>query len=198
MLKPLRDEEITDAYESWLDLQDKEKIMENISDPHVNRRIGRRKFIKAWSWPAEVEQFIAEMCEGYTVHVCSGSSEMGDLRIDKYMPADKAADMLKLPLQNWIADTVICDPPWGVPRHLRARLIYELRRIMKIGGKLIFNAPWMPRAPGLELENIWIAESTAPMNDCGVISVFRKVNNELAKANEIRGNEVESDIELEG
>ncbi len=38
-----------------------------ISDPHVNRRIGRRKFIRAWSWPAEVEQFIAEMCNGYTM-----------------------------------------------------------------------------------------------------------------------------------
>ena len=147
-----------------------------ITDPHRNRRIGRRKFIKAWSWPAEVEQFIAENCEGFVVHVCSGSSELGDLRIDKYMTADRAGDMLDLPLESNIADTVICDPPWGVARHLRARTIYELRRILKIGGKLIFNAPWLPRAPRLELEEVWVAESTAPMNDCGVISVFRKTS----------------------
>ena len=151
-----------------------------VSDPHVNRRIGRRNFIKAWAWPAEVEQFIADMCEGYTVHVCSGLSQLGDLRIDKYMPADKADDMLSLAVDSNSADTVICDPPWGVPRHLRARLIYELRRILKVGGKLIFNAPWLPRAPGLQLESIWVAESTAPMNDCGVISVFRKVPNKIA------------------
>ena len=91
-----------------------------VKDPHVNRRIGRRKFIKAWGWPAEVEQFIAEMCVGYVIHVCSGSSKMGDLRIDKYMSADKAGDMLALPIDSESADTVICDPPWGVPRHLRA------------------------------------------------------------------------------
>jgi len=153
-----------------------------ISDPHVNRRIGRRKFIKAWSWPAEVEQFIADMCEGYTVHVCSGTSTLGDLRIDKYLPADKVADMLSLPVDSYSADTVICDPPWGIPRHLRARLVYELRRILKVGGKLIFNAPWLPRAPGLQLESIWVAESTAPMNDCGVISVFIKVPNKIAES----------------
>ena len=154
------------------------------ADPHVNRRIGRRKFIKAWGWPAEVEQFIAEMCEGYVIHVCSGTSEMGDLRIDKYMPADRAGDMLALPIESGVADTVICDPPWGVPRNLRARLIYELRRVLKVGGQLIFNAPWLPRAPGLQLESIWVAESTAPMNDCGVISVFRKVPNKIAERND--------------
>ena len=58
------------------------------------------------------------------------------------------------------------------------RLIYELRRILRVNGKLIFNAPWLPRAPGLELKQIWVAESTAPMNDCGVISVFQKIEAE--------------------
>jgi len=145
-----------------------------VSDPHVNRKIGRRKFIKSWAWPGEVETFLKEKMEGFTLHVCSGSSDLGDLTIDEYMPAMIKADMLHLPIKTGVGDTVICDPPWGVARNLRAQLVYELRRILKPGGKLLFNAPWIPVAPGLELLEIWVSVSIMPMNDCGVISILLK------------------------
>lgn len=150
-----------------------------IKDPHINRRIGRRKFIKSWAWPGEVEEFLRENSKGFTVHVCSGSSKLGDVTIDQYMPAMIKADMLCLPIQTGIADTVICDPPWGIARHLRHKILFELRRILKMGGCLLFNAPWLPRVPGLQLKEIWVSESLYPNNDCGVISVSWKVKESM-------------------
>lgn len=153
--------------------------MMRITDPHTKRRIGRKKFIKAWAWPGEVEEFLKEHCKGFTVHVCNGSSHLGDLTIDKYMPADIIADMCALPLRTGVAETVICDPPWGIQRAERHLLIFELRRILKLGGSLLFNAPWLPRVPGLELKEIWVSESVFPNNDCGVISVSMKVREDM-------------------
>ena len=146
-----------------------------IKDPYVNRRIGRRKFIKSWAWPGEVESFLEEKAQGFVVHICSGSLHLGDLTIDQYMPAMIKASMYALPIKTGIADTVICDPPWGIARHVRHILLFELRRILKLGGVLLFNAPWLPRVPGLELKEIWVSESVYPNNDCGVISVSLKV-----------------------
>jgi len=146
-----------------------------IKDPHKNRRIGRRNFIKSWAWPGEVETFLAEKAQGFTIHVCSGSSDLGDLTIDQFMPAMVKGDMYNLPIKTGIADTVICDPPWGIARHVRMKLIYELRRILKVGGILLFNAPWLPHVPGLKIIEVWVAVSIMPQNDCGVITIAQKV-----------------------
>ena len=147
-----------------------------IKDPHINRRIGRRKFIKSWAWPGEVEHFLEEKAKGFTIHICSGSSSLGDLTVDQYMPAMIKASMYNLPLQTGIADTVICDPPWGIAWHMRMKLICELRRVLKVEGILLFNAPWLPHVPALKLLETWVAVSMSPQNDCGVISVCQKVS----------------------
>ena len=146
-----------------------------VKDPKVNRRIGRRRFIKSWAWPGEVEEFLKQKAKGLVIHVCSGSSSLGDITVDQYMPAMIKASMYNLPLQTNIADTVICDPPWGIARHLRNKLVCELRRILKVEGILLFNAPWLPHVPQLKLLEIWVAVSIAPQNYCGVISVSQKV-----------------------
>lgn len=145
----------------------------------VSIRKGDRKFVKAWAWPGEVEDFLRERAIGFTIHVCNGSSRLGDLTIDKFMPADIIGDMYNLPVKTAMANTIICDPPWGIPRHKRHKPIFELRRILKLGGSLLFNAPWMPRVPGLQLNEIWVSESIFPNNDCGVISVSTKIRADL-------------------
>jgi len=145
----------------------------------VSEKIGDSKFLKAWAWPGEVEEFLKVRAKGFTIHVCNGSSQLGDLTIDKYMPADIVGDMYNLPFRTGIADTIICDPPWGIPRHVRHKLVFELRRTLRLGGSLLFNAPWIPRIPGLELKEIWVSESIYPNNDCGVISVSQKTKESM-------------------
>jgi len=114
------------------------------------------KYKKAWSWPEQVSDFIESRARGFTVHVMNGSSQFGDLRIDKYTETtDIRADALWLPMKSGIADTVVSDPPWDMDYVWRPRLMSEIRRILKFGGQLIFNAPWCPKCPGLQLESIW-------------------------------------------
>jgi len=140
---------------------------------------GRYKFITAWKWPGEVEAFIRTRVQGFCIHVCGGSSSLGDVTIDHYMPATITGDMYALPVRTGIADTVICDPPWGIPRHKRHVLLFELRRILKPGGTLIWNCKWLPRVPGLELDQVWVSTSMFPNNDCGLIAVCHKTQGSL-------------------
>lgn len=146
----------------------------------ISIREGDRKFIKAWAWPSEVEEFLRERSIGFTIHVCNGSSHLGDLTIDKYMPADIIGDMYNLPLKTGIADTVICDPPWGMDYVYKPKLMTELRRILKFGGQLIFNAPWCPKCPGLALEEIWVPTwQLMTFTHITLIWVARKVKSQM-------------------
>lgn len=117
----------------------------------------KMRYRQVWRWPDSVEAFIRSRARGFTVHVCSGKSSLGDLRIDSDTEeANIKADCFNVPLRDDIADTVLCDPPWGMQYHLRGKLVKELRRILKPGGQLIFCAPFSPKQPGLMVEEILV------------------------------------------
>ncbi len=99
-------------------------------------------YVKAWRWPKDVEDYIASRAEGFTLHVCNGESDFGDLRIDRFsMNTDIKADMLQLPIREESIDTIVCDPPWALDNRCRLKMITEFRRCLKWGGLLILNAP---------------------------------------------------------
>ena len=135
------------------------------------------KYRKAWSWPQQVEDFIASKSNGFTVHVMCGQSRLGDLRIDRFTEScDIRADALHLPLKDCIADTVVSDPPWGMDDRDKYKLMVEIRRILKVGGQLILNSPWNPKSPGLVVEEIWVPEwQLMTFQHIALIFVARKV-----------------------
>lgn len=114
-----------------------------------------------WKWTQDIEdEILGELPTdgGLVVHVCSGTSGIGDIRIDRYFERGKGkdpvrrnpgqpnvkADMNYLPIRSGIAAATICDPPYS--RLARARFnqhVEELVRITKPGGKVIFLAPWI-------------------------------------------------------
>lgn len=94
--------------------------------------------------------------KGFSLHICSGSSQIGDIKLDLSMIADIKGDMLHLPIKENSFDTIICDPPWNLPYHLRGKLLYQIRDILKIRGRLIFNAPFFPKVKGLDIKEYWI------------------------------------------
>ena len=119
----------------------------------------KMKYREAWRWPQAVEGFIRSRAQGLTIHVCSGMSQIGDVRIDiDGHNANVRGDFNQLPVKDDIADTVVCDPPWELQYHLRGKLVKELRRIIKPGGQLLFLAPWSPKQPGLIVESIMVPE----------------------------------------
>ena len=135
------------------------------------------KYRKAWRFPEQVEKFIAAQCEGFTVHIMNGESELGDLRIDKYSEnTDIRADAFCLPLKDGIADTVVCDPPWSMNNTDKSGFMRELRRVLRVGGKLVFNSTWNPKCPGLPVEAIYVPErQLMTFNHISLIFIARKV-----------------------
>ena len=54
-------------------------------------------------------------------------------------------DMLDLPFDDQSFETVVSDPPWrGKSEADRRRMFAECLRVCTIGGKLIYNATWLP------------------------------------------------------
>lgn len=139
------------------------------------------KYRQVWRWPYYTEAFCTARARGFTVHVCNGESKLGDLRIDAYSShTDIIADGRFLPLKDDIADTVVCDPPWEMQYHERGKLVKELRRILKPGGYLLFNAPWSPKQPGLKVEEIHFPEHQLMwFRNVALIFVCRKIKGKL-------------------
>lgn len=145
-----------------------------------NPKNPKYEFKKVWAWPKEIEDFIASKIEGYSLHVCCGESTIGDIKVDKYINRENVvkADMYDLPYKDETFDTVICDPPWELPYHKRPKLLWELCRVLKKNGKLIFNAFWWPKSKTLEVEEWWVGLPKSAWRNISLLIVARKIKTE--------------------
>lgn len=142
----------------------------------MNSKNPKYRFKKAWSWPTEIEAKIKSLCEGKVLHVCSGESEIGDVRIDLTKTADIRADMFHLPIRPESFDSAVCDPPWNLPYHVRHKLLFELRDCLKPGGRLIFNCFWIPKIRGLQMEKeIYVGVPNAAFRNVSVLFLARRI-----------------------
>ena len=135
---------------------------------------------ECWIWNGTVNDFVKVKIEGYSLNVCAGKSELGDVRVD-LDPQDKSivrGDMIDLPFENCIFDTVIQDPPWKIGFYHRMKPFFECVRVCKVGGKIIYNAYWIPTSKAVELKGVWIRQDKAWTNT-SIISVFEKVTMEF-------------------
>ena len=145
-----------------------------------NPKNPKYKFKQTWSWPKEIEDFIASKIKGKSLHVCCGQSTIGDIKVDLYIErADVTkADMFHLPYKNSSFDTVICDPPWELPYHLRHKLLWELCRVLKKGGRLLFNAFWWPKSKTLAVKEWWVGIPKSTWRNVSLLIVAEKVKTE--------------------
>tara|TARA_R100001594_G_C3867283_1_gene222537 strand:+ start:36 stop:488 length:453 start_codon:yes stop_codon:yes gene_type:complete len=134
------------------------------------------KWIKSWEWPDEISENVRSLLEpGQTLHICSGNSEIGDVKIDlDPRRADvQKGDMRDLQFETNTFDNVIIDPPWKLGYYQRFRPFYEAVRVAKIGGLVIYNATWIPYANNTELLNVYVRRDSH-WGNVSVFSVFRK------------------------
>jgi hypothetical protein len=140
---------------------------------------GHLQFRSAFIWEKEIEDFVKEHIQGYTLNVPCGQSKLGDERLDieANLSMRKAYDMFKqmLPYPPCTFDTVISDPPWKVGHYLRPRLFFELVRVCKIGGHIIYNATWIPQSKHVKLIESWIRQS-ASFGNVSIIAIFEKIS----------------------
>ncbi len=133
----------------------------------------------SWVWKGTVTDFIRDKMVGRSLNVCAGLSDLGDVRVD-LDPKDKAilkADMINLPFASCSFDTVIQDPPWKIGFYNRMKPFFECVRVCKVGGRIIYNAYWIPTSLAVKLTGIWIRQDKAWTNT-SIISVFEKVTDE--------------------
>lgn len=137
---------------------------------------------KSWIWEKEIEDFVIERIEGYSLNVPCGISQIGDVRVDleKHDPKVRIADMKNLPFETNTFDTVISDPPWKIGYYDRFRQFFELVRVAKVGGLIILNATWIPTAANAELLEHWI-KAKKPFTNSSLITLSRKTRTETTQ-----------------
>lgn len=114
---------------------------------------------EAWSFKGSRTRDLirskVEDCPGPILHSCSGSSSIGDIKLDLSAPsADVKADARALPVSD--VGTILMDPPWGLPLDQRLVFIIEALRAIKVGGVLLLYGPWMPAFSEIRLEEAWV------------------------------------------
>lgn len=147
----------------------------------------------AWIWPEATEVLIREQIEdvpGPVIHVCSGSSTLGDVRIDLHHPrAQVHADARCLPLADESAGCVVMDPPWTIKDlRERHRFVCEAGRVLQVGGVLLLYGPWMPRPNWATLEDCWVRHQSRFRlpGPAPTITRWRKVHCRRSKHEELR------------
>lgn len=132
---------------------------------------------KCWVWNESVAGFVKDKIEGYSLNVCAGMNKLCDVNLD-LDPKDRSilkGDMRLLPFEANTFDTVVSDPPWKIGYYERFRPFFETVRVCKVGGKIIYNAYWIPMTPSgdVELVETWIRQDKNFTNT-SIISIFRK------------------------
>lgn len=126
-----------------------------------------------WKWTNDIEAEILQELDGVKgriAHICSASSGIGDIRLDRWASLDYkdqrkifgqpniCGDMCYLPIKSGIAAATICDPPYSPTRQGKhfPGLINELVRITAPQGKIIFVCPWILQHKAIEPKSVWL------------------------------------------
>ena len=144
----------------------------------------KTKLQKCWIWDKSVSDFVRSRVNGYSLNVCAGKSEIGDVKID-LDPKDKSVikgDMRHLPFKDNTFDTVIQDPPWKIGFYQRMTPFFECVRVCKIGGLIIYNAYWIPTSKQVKLKELFVRQDTNWSNT-SIISIFEKIDPEISREN---------------
>jgi hypothetical protein len=134
-------------------------------------------FREAFLWEGEVETFVKDRIVGHSLNVPCGKSQLGDERLDldPSLSMREAYDMFnnRLPYEANTFDTIISDPPWKMGHYFRPKLYFELVRVCKLGGKIIYNATWVPTSKYTKLQETWIRQSSQ-FSNVSIISIHEK------------------------
>lgn len=149
------------------------------------------RFKQAWVWPDTVTKFFKKNIKKQSCHVFCGTSKLGDVRVDiedNGFPTHIADILQGLPFPDDTFDTVFGDPPWKIAKHLRSKIMYEMRRICKPYGTIILNANWNPNnlRGCILIEPIYISGGRMPFGNSAMIIRYFKTKPEKEILKEIK------------
>src|SRR5271163_3140746 len=82
-------------------------------------------------WPEEVQEFLATLLVGRSLHICCGHSKIGNVRLDadSNTHPDICADAARLPFAAEAFDSVLCDPPYNGKMQWNHDMLNEMVRV---------------------------------------------------------------------
>lgn len=97
-------------------------------------------------WPDALEEMLAGLLLGRSLHVCCGKSRLGDVRLDLDIANDPdilcdASDM-RAHVVDEAFDTVLCDPPYNGKFQWNHNLLGELARVAR--RRIVFQHWFIP------------------------------------------------------
>lgn len=100
--------------------------------------------VKKVLWPESIEDFLDTLLIGNSLHVCSGLSKLGNVRLDldPEVNPDIICDAAKMPFSDNSFDTVLCDPPYNGKFQWNHDVLSELARIAKC--RIVFQHWFIP------------------------------------------------------
>ncbi len=149
----------------------------------MNKKNPKLTYKKVFQFPQDTPDFSQGLMKGKTLHCCCGNSLLGDIRIDIEKQADQdtkegfiQGDIFEvLEGTNYGQyDTVICDPLWHLPYQKRPALAFLLRDQVKLGGRLVLNALWIPSIKTMELREIYVGKNSMAWRNVSLIMVYEK------------------------
>ena len=161
------------------------------------------KFNQRWTWTNEDVKMILSLAETLPkplIHICSGVSGIGDIRLDcvkvdsdemlnrkrwvqKYRNhANILGDMCNLPFRDGAAGCVICDPPYDHKFFDGTgfdELVCEIVRICRPNGNVVFYSPWVITHPTLSIVKIIPQKTGAKRSYMKLLSLHIKSNGQI-------------------
>jgi hypothetical protein len=112
------------------------------------------RYREAFAWTRSIDDFIRwEIQEQPLLHVCSGSSDFGDVTLDKYEPADVEGDWTNLPFESDSFAAVFADPPWN--SGYKSAVAEFMREALRVAPIAYLMAPWLYGAAWADLTRVW-------------------------------------------
>ena len=133
-------------------------------------------------WPDAVSHVLWDLLIPRSLHVCSGMSPLGDVRLDKN--ADNVhvrADAARLPFRDDAFASVLCDPPYNGEFQWNHDLLDELGRVA--AERIIFQHWFIPATPDgrykkaqskFALSEIYVWQPQTYFGRAQLISVFNR------------------------
>lgn len=136
----------------------------------------KHKIQECWIWPKNVTEFVKSRIVGHSLNVCSGKNPLCDVNIDldPENPKQILGEFSNLPFPSGTFDTVISDPPWKIGYYQRMKPFFEVVRVCKVGGTIIYNATWQPESVDTEIIEQYMRKDD-PWGNCSYLTVYKKL-----------------------
>lgn len=115
------------------------------------------RYIEAFHWTGNIEQFLREVVtEAPLLNVCAGHTAWGEVRVDRYEPANAKADWTALPFKDDSFAAVFADPPWNTQQ--KAQVAAFMREALRVAPVAYLMAPWIYGAAWANLTATWVRQ----------------------------------------